>query len=67
MSLTQGERITALETQVKALVDIVEKQDKKIDELLAIKNRGAGAFALASILFGTSIVWLFSVVTGWFK
>lgn len=60
---TQAERITAVEVRVKNLegkVDEVKDQvkliDAKLDSLLELKNKGAGAFWLASALMGTGIV-----------
>lgn len=39
----------------------------KLDELLALKNRGMGVFWLASTLFGTVLVGIASNFTSWFK
>lgn len=65
--MTQGERIRALEVQVNQLSSDVQSMNQKIDELLALRNKGAGAFWLASFLFGTTILGVASVVISWFK
>jgi hypothetical protein len=51
-----GERIAALEVEVTELRRSVDSMDKKLDELLAIRWKGAGAFWLAAGLLGTGIV-----------
>lgn len=63
--MTQAERITALEVQQSALTDEVRELKEtnkqiniKLGALLDLKNKGAGAFWLMSIIFGTAI-------TGW--
>lgn len=72
---THAERLTAVEVRVQNLevkVDelkaTVSEVDKKLDNLLALKNKGAGAFWLASALLGTGIVsfalTLFHYLTG---
>lgn len=71
----QGERIRALEVRVANLEDKVDELksdiqtiDSKLDSLLELKNKGAGAFLLVSAIFGTGIVsavlGLFHYVTG---
>jgi len=50
------ERIVALEVQYK---NIATKQDaitEKLDELLALRNKGAGAFWLATSLAGVGAI-----------
>lgn len=58
-----GERVARMEEQIKALSDKLETTDQKIndltikiDDLLALRNQGVGAFWIASTLVGTSIV-----------
>jgi len=65
--LTQAERITALETQVERLAADVQAMNKKLDDLLALRHKGAGAFWLASTLFGTSLVGVLAAVINWLK
>jgi hypothetical protein len=63
----QGERIMALEVRVAE----VQKQQKiindKLDELLAMRNKGLGAFWLASTLLGTGIVGFIVQLISWWK
>jgi hypothetical protein len=47
-----AQRISALETQVKALISIVEEQANTTKEILALKNKGLGVFMAASVVFG---------------
>ena len=69
---TQSERmakmeveLTHLSTAVEKLTVLVEKQDGQLQELLALRNKGAGVFWLASVLFGTSLVGAVSVLWKW--
>lgn len=66
MSETDGERLARLETQMQHVFAAQDKHeeetkkklvsmDEKLDSLLALRNKGAGAFLLASALFGTGI------------
>lgn len=64
---TTIERIAILETKVVSLETTITSLETKIDALLSIKNKGAGAFWLASLLFGTGIVGFFSMVVDWVK
>lgn len=52
----QGERLARVEEQVNELRDKVDSMEGKIDELLALRYKGAGAFWLAAMLLGTGIV-----------
>jgi hypothetical protein len=65
--MTQAERITALETQVANLTKTVEAQNQKLDDLLALKAKGQGAFWLATTLFGTSFAVAISYLMSWIK
>lgn len=64
---TQAERLARLEERVNALEGKVDSMNDKLDELLAIKNRGLGAFWLASTLFGTSIIGGLALIFSWFR
>ncbi len=66
-ALTQAERIASLEVQVTALSETVKSMDSKMDELLALKNKGAGVFWLASILVGSGVVGAIGVIVSWFR
>lgn len=62
---SQVERIAALETRIKVLEKTVEGMDAKLDELLALRYKGAGAFWLAAALLGTGIVGAISQFISW--
>lgn len=57
------ERLSVLETKVARLPEI----EKKLDELIALRHKGMGAFWLASSLIGTSIVGAIVQFIDWFK
>jgi hypothetical protein len=64
---TQVERIASLEVR---MADIQSKQDeitRKLDDLLAMRNKGIGAFWLASTLLGTGIVGFIVQLMSWWK
>jgi hypothetical protein len=74
MAITQGERITALEIQVANLVKVHEEDSlrrreltNKLDDLLAMRNKGIGAFWLASTLLGTGIVGFIVQLISWWR
>lgn len=69
---TQSERMAKMEVElthlsnaVEKLTGLVEKQDEQLRELLALRNKGAGVFWLASVLFGTSLFGAVSVLWKW--
>lgn len=51
-----GERLVRVEEQVNELRDKVDSMEGKLDELLALRYKGAGAFWLAAALLGTGII-----------
>jgi hypothetical protein len=65
--MTQGERITALETEVRYLKDELRTMNGKLDDLLSLKAKGQGAFWLATTIFGTSFAVFISYVVSYFK
>jgi hypothetical protein len=65
--LTDKERIRAVEVHQKIVDQKLENIDEKLDQLLAIRWKGAGAFWLASALLGTGIIGLISSAIDWFK
>lgn len=67
MSKTQAERIAALETQMEYIKQQLAESNKKLDNLLELRYKGAGAFWLASALFGTSLIGFVSAILGWWK
>ena len=75
---TELERIAALEIQmgilqaaVKESTEAAERRhatmDGKLDDLLFLKNRGVGAFWLASALVGTGIIGSVVTMYDWWK
>lgn len=67
MTKSEVERITALEVQMAHLTEIVEKQNAKLDDLLGLRNKGVGAFWLASALAGTGIIGVVFSFVEWLK
>lgn len=68
------ERVTALEVQMLFLMNeqseiktALADSNKKLDELLGLRNKGVGAFWLISSLAGTGILGLFYAVIDWIK
>ena len=71
---TQAERLARVEEQMKALTVVVERNqkdaderlekiDKKLDDLLAIRNKGAGVIWL----FGTGFIGSVYALIDWLK
>lgn len=48
----EAERVRTIEVGQTDLKSTVESMDQKLDDLLELKNKGLGAFWLASILIG---------------
>lgn len=65
MTASERERIAVLETRMAALDQRTEAMDGKLDELLALRHKGIGAFWLASALTGTGIIGALSVLWQW--
>lgn len=53
---TQGERIAMVEVRLEQLEKSVANIDSKLDDLIALRYKGMGAFWLMSGLLGTGIV-----------
>jgi hypothetical protein len=75
---TQNERLAVVETQVTELRKAFEEHkdhtneefdnvNKKLDDLLALRNKGAGVFWLVSGLLGTGIVGMVFQLISWFR
>ena len=60
-------RLAVLEEQMKVLIEKTEARDKKIDQLLDLKNRGVGAFWLASLIMGSGTVTLMLTFIDWLR
>ena len=67
MTKSDGERIAALETLVTVMIAEQREMRGKIEDLLAMRNKGIGAFWLASTLIGTSIVGAVLTIIDWLK
>ncbi len=67
MAETQGERIAALETKIANIESKINTIDKKLDDIIDLKNKGLGAFWLASAILGTGIVTFISHIYEWIK
>ena len=73
-SLSQVERIAQLEVKVDHLTDELSDANHslknvsgKLDELLVLRNKGAGVFWLAATLFGTSVIGITTWVINMFR
>ena len=64
---TDAERITALETLIGVMAKQQEATNQKLDDLLALRNKGVGAFWLASALLGSGIVGTIVLFLDWLK
>lgn len=78
MQRSEVERITALEVQLANLQATMtlhmadtekrhENMDGKLDDLLGLRNKGVGAFWLASALAGTGIIGAILSFFEWWK
>jgi hypothetical protein len=65
--LSDAERITALEVEVENLKELVTSGNEKLDELLSLRNKGIGAFWLASGILGTGIIGFITAAIDWIK
>jgi len=61
-SVTQAERIAALEVHVTEIQRQQTEINNKLDDLLGLRNKGVGVFWLASALLGTGIVGFLDVL-----
>lgn len=64
-SLTALERLAVLESQVEELKHNTEQTNEKLDELLALKNKGAGALKLATLLASAGVLSILYQVLNW--
>jgi hypothetical protein len=65
--ITQAERIAALEVRVSDMQKQQQQINDKLDELLALRNKGIGAFWLSSGLLGTGIVGFIVQLVEWIR
>ena len=61
------DRVATLEAQVEHLSKTNDEILKHTKELIGLRDKGIGAFWLASSLVGAGIVGFVSLVAGWFK
>lgn len=66
-NITQAERIAALEVRVSEIQKQQQQINDKLDELLALRNKGIGAFWLSSGLLGTGIVGFIVQLVEWIR
>lgn len=66
MASAYGERIARLEEKVSELDIKMERIENKLDELLELKNKGAGAFWLVSLIVGSGIITVLIEGVRWF-
>lgn len=61
------ERLALLEYKDELRERTLTAMDTKLDELLALRQKGMGAFWLASSILGTGIIGAIALVINWFK
>lgn len=66
MVLSDKERIAKLESSYDSLSATVGNIDTKLDDLLALRNKGVGAFWLATLLTGSGIVGFIELIKSHF-
>lgn len=75
---TPGERIVRVEVQLGELKTAFDEHknythsefkniEKKLDDLITLRNKGFGVFWLMSVLVGTGVVGLFFQILSWFR
>lgn len=65
--MTTAERLARLEAEFHQIKTSQEDINRKLDDLIALRNRGVGAFWLASTLFGTTLIGVIGMIISWFK
>lgn len=64
---SEAERVKAVEVKQDDMAVTMASMDAKLDELLTLKNKGLGAFWLASILIGAAFTGMIAFVTNFFR
>jgi hypothetical protein len=65
MTRPEAERLAVLETKMDANEKHLASMDAKLDDLLALRHKGIGAFWLAATLTGTGIIGGMSLLWDW--
>lgn len=65
MTRNEFERLAILETEMAASQRQLSAMDAKLDDLLALRHKGIGAFWVASALTGTGIIGAMSLLWDW--
>jgi hypothetical protein len=65
MTRPEAERLAVLEVEMRQTKRQLQQMDGKLDDLLALRNKGIGAFWLASALTGTGIIGGVSLLWDW--
>lgn len=65
MRQTQTERIAILETRVETMIAGQKELHIKIEELIALRNKGAGVFWFASVMMGGVFAVLATLFSSW--
>ena len=60
-------RISALESLIKSYKEDMENIEAKLDQLLTLKNKGAGAFWLVTIIASSGVLGILGTIFDWFK
>lgn len=61
--LPLGERVAILETRLEQVEDKLNDIMGKLDELLELKHKSAGALGLISLIVGSGIIGLITLLT----
>lgn len=67
MRLSELERITAVETRLSSVEERMERIENKLDELLELKNKSAGAFWLISLIVGSGVLGMVGTLFSWWR
>lgn len=63
---TDNERLAILEVEMNQVKSELSTANEKLDDLLALRNKGAGAFWLATLLAGVGGISIISHVLAFF-
>lgn len=64
---SHAERIASLETSFLEMKSELKTANEKLDELLALRNKGAGVFWFVSVIFTGGILGIGSLIIDWIK